>query len=209
MRLRRIDDWVSNHSDRLHQPIATVIHYTGAPWTSRPSQGEYWSYHTEIAGDTRRRMVHYGDEAWHAGRGEILVNGESRQSPNRFTIGVAFRNCGLLEEVAGEFFFEAGGRLVPYKGPDPVRAQLQFDSGIEITGWWQPYTEADFVSLIEELDEIKRAGFPVPAKTLVGHEDIAMPLGRRKFDPGPLFPWAKLKVLGIDRLNPRTRGVLL
>jgi N-acetyl-anhydromuramyl-L-alanine amidase AmpD len=33
--------------------------------------------------------------------------------------------------------------------------------------------------------------FDVPIQRIIGHEDVATPLGHRKFDPGPLWNWKK------------------
>lgn len=206
----RVEAWCSSHSQRTHSPIATQIHYNGAPWMQIPPHGARWSYHTMIRSSGERvRCVRYSREAWHSGRGEILVDGEMRRNPNEYTIGVAFQNCGLLEKRGGRFFFEAGQQLIAYPSelPAPIYARLEWDDGRHtVEGFWQPYTDEQILALAAELAEIEQSGFPLAASTLLGHEDTAMPLGR-KIDPGPLFPWHEvLPATQTTRLNPRTQG---
>lgn len=204
---RRIEAWVRNSSPRTVEPTVTQLHYNGAPWMARPHEHDRWSYHTLIGTDgARMRMVDYNREAWHSGVGEILINGEMRGLPNRFTIGVAFQNCGLVHRVEGQFYFRAGGKMHPYPDdlPEPRLGRLDFDDGHSVMGYWQPYTEEQVSALVDELDEIAQDGYEQAAGTLCGHEDTSMPLGN-KIDPGPLFPWN----LFAGRLNPRTVGVRL
>ncbi|MEM6274745.1 MAG: N-acetylmuramoyl-L-alanine amidase [Myxococcota bacterium] len=194
------------HSPRSELPTVTQVHYTGGlgvatKWIRQ--SGAAVSYHCEIArnGDVYL-SVPWSREAWHSGSGEILIDTESRPWPNRYTIGIALSNCGLLVEEDGDFFYPAGGTLALYVGPNPVRACLEFDNGKRIEGWWEPYTPEAIDSLVQVLELIHETGYAQAASTLIGHEDTAMPLGR-KIDPGPLFPW---HALSATRLNPRTQG---
>lgn len=78
--------------------------------------------------------------------------------------------------------------------------------GIEIVnaGWttgsdgkpvWQPYPEAQIETLIQLMhDIVQRHG--IDPRDIVAHSDIAP---RRKWDPGPLFPWKRLAEEGLGR----------
>ncbi|MEI2417263.1 N-acetylmuramoyl-L-alanine amidase [Orrella sp. JC864] len=78
--------------------------------------------------------------------------------------------------------------------------------GIEIVnpGWttgadgkpqWHPYSDAQIETLIALMrDIVQRHG--IAARDIVAHSDIAP---RRKWDPGPLFPWKRLAQAGLGR----------
>ncbi len=55
-----------------------------------------------------------------------------------------------------------------------------------------PFPEAQIETLIELLAGI-RSRWPIPAKGVIGHSDMAP---GRKADPGPLFPWKALAETG-------------
>ncbi len=60
---------------------------------------------------------------------------------------------------------------------------------------WQPYSPAQIeVAATLFLDIIKR--HQIKPFNIVGHSDIAP---QRKVDPGPLFPWKELALIGIGR----------
>ena len=85
--------------------------------------------------------------------------------------------------------------------------------GIEIVnpGWtpggdgkpvWHPYPEAQIETLILLMREIvDRHG--IEARDIVAHSDIAP---RRKWDPGPLFPWRRLAEAGLGRWYDEARA---
>lgn len=204
--MTRVIDWPLAQHDRrgFAQPSAVVIHYTGGMGVASRwirMSGVSVSYHVEIArGGEIYRCVPWDRAAWHAGRSEILVGSEMESGANEWTIGVALSNCGLLQMNAlGDFFYESGGQLVAYEGPDPVAGSLRYDNGHVEHGFWEPYTPEQIESLKTVLTMIDADGHGAAARTLVGHEEIAMPF-TRKSDPGPLFPWEQFP----HRINPRT-----
>ena len=192
-------------------PEGTVIHYTaggGALGTARwfSKREARVSAHFVVGRDgTVIQCVELDKKAWHAGASEMAYRGETRSDVNRFTIGIEMANRGYLQKGDdGRFHYESGRRLKVYRGPDPVHAILRYDSGHQFEGWWEPWPGLQIAALKFLLSLIAEAGYERAARTLVGHEEIGMPLGRKK-DPGPLFPWEDLGRFG-DR---RTEGVFI
>lgn len=195
---------LEQHAARIGdaEPSACVIHYTGGPGVAsrwlRSAPEVSRSYHVEIA----RNGIAYWcvplDRcAWHAGRSEIQIGAETMSGANDYTIGIALSNLGLLQvdtEQLGpdgepQYHYTLGGRQFLYEGPTPVAGILSFDGDVaSVCGMWEPYSAAQIATLKLVLAAIRQAGYTQAASTLVGHEEIGMPLGR-KSDPGPHFPW--------------------
>lgn len=209
-------DFISspNHSSREgHRVVAAVVHYTGAG-SARGSirwfqmQESHASAHYVFARDGDiTRMVKLTRKAWHAGNSEMFYDGEMLRDANRFTIGIELANCGLLVDDGtddpSEFWWEQGRRLVPYRGPDPIRAILHYDNDDTVGGWWEPYADTQLDALQELLRHLAKLGYQEAAANLIGHEEIHMPFASRKKDPGPLFPWERFA----RKTDRRTRAI--
>lgn len=129
--------------------------------------------------------------AWHAGHSEWPhSDGETYSGANGYAVGIELANHGRLERVGDKFFYSLGGKRYPYQGATPEFATLTFDNRQSVEGWWEPYSERQIEGLIVLLSSLKAVGVPL---RLFGHEDVAVPFGARKFDPGPLFPWERLQ----------------
>ena len=194
--------------------LGTVIHYTAggrasgtARWFANLSSGVSSHYVIGRRG-AQYRCVDDDQSAWHAGRSEMVIGGESlsdsRGSANSFTLGIALANRGTITEIDGRYYWELGGTLRTYRGPDPVRATLRYDNGIRVTGLWEPFPDEQMDSLQALLLDIKNAHGDSVATNLIGHEEIAMPFGTRKRDPGPLFPWDRF----YRKIPKRTQGII-
>lgn len=185
-----------NHSSRNGADImATVLHYTAAGsaagtavWfaddASRVSSHFIIGRQGEII-----QCVDLANAAWHCGQAEIVIDGEAHSNANQISIGIELANAGYLECIAGAWCYPVGEEHWPYHGPEPQLATLQWDNRIAIEGHWEPYPDAQIdalQALLRRLAELH----PEAVQNLIGHEEIAMPLGRKK-DPGPLFPWSR------------------
>ncbi len=183
------DDWVT-------EPSCTVVHYTrggrargSARWLQNPDSGA--SCHAVLSRAGRRYdVVPMREKAWHAGLSEWFHNGEMTGDVNEYSIGVELSNYGPLTKKNGIFYYELGQRMWRYHGPDPVPRTLVYDNGVIFTAWWEPYPTTQIDALKRLLDEMAKNGYETAANNLVGHEEIAMPLGRKR-DPGPMFPWGE------------------
>ncbi|MCQ4269321.1 1,6-anhydro-N-acetylmuramyl-L-alanine amidase AmpD [Pseudomonas sp. FIP_A4] len=70
-----------------------------------------------------------------------------------------------------------------------------FSLGIELEGTdFQPYSEAQYVALIELCRLLQRAYPAITGERICGHSDIAP---GRKTDPGPAFDWLRLRAAAI------------
>lgn len=61
-------------------------------------------------------------------------------------------------------------------------------AGYALTGVWPKFSDVQIIALKALLEELMRK-FPITSERIVGHEHIS----ERKIDPGPAFPWEKIK----------------
>jgi len=139
--------------------------------------------------------------AWHCGVAELVIDGEAHSAANEMTIGIELANFGRLHWDGEEFCYLMGEDYIPYPGLQPTLASLEYDNGMIIDGHWDPYPDAQIDSLQALLVRLAQS-HPEAVQNLVGHEEIAMPLGR-KCDPGPLLPWDRF----FRRTPRRTRRI--
>jgi len=186
-----------NCSSRRGQDVCgVVIHYTGGGsssgtirWFANPQSRV--SAHFVIGRSGRVvQMVPLELAAWHAGIGEMVIDGEARSNPNLFTVGIELANHGYLHrDDDGRFWWELGRELKRYRRASPEACTLVYDNGFEVDGWWEPYPDEQLAALEHLLAALASDGYP---NNIVGHEEIAMPLGRKR-DPGPLFAWNSIR----------------
>ncbi len=125
------------------------------------------------------QMVEVAEKAWHAGASEF----RGRPNVNEFSIGIELVNWGLLRRRRGIFYVWVGGYQTEYQGESPVYAGGE---------WWAPFTEMQYRILGELIGQI-RVRYPlITPDRIVGHQDIALPRGR-KIDPGLAFDWERVR----------------
>ena len=204
-----------NHGKRGDRDIvATVIHFTAGAsmrssilWGKNPASMASWHFIIDRDGSVSQQ-VELNRAAWHAGQAQVLYRGAMTQAVNACTIGIELCNFGLLQQTTGGFAFDAGtGSLSPYRGPPPVRAALVYPNGVRIEGCWEPFPDAQLDRLRWLLDLLRKNGYDRAAGTLLGHEEVALPPGRKQ-DPGPAFDWARFgrpdgtRATMVERLTP-------
>jgi N-acetylmuramoyl-L-alanine amidase len=184
-------------SDRNgHDIVATIIHFTAGAsagssiaWSKNVQSQASWHFIIDRDGFVSQQ-VDLAKAAWHAGAAEISYKGRVTNAVNSCTIGIELANQGLLHRnVDGSFGVESGNNVTPYRGQIPVEAELVYSSGLTVSGFWEPFAEPQILRLEWLLDLISKS-YGAATKTLFGHEEVAVPPGR-KMDPGPVFPWAR------------------
>ena len=176
--------------------VGTCIHYTAGGsasgsirWLCNPQARASAHFVISRTGRTTQ-LVELSMRAWHAGVAEMAhpISGETMSLPDRFLIGVELANHGHLQKVDSVYYYEIGRQLKRYHRKEPELSTLEYDNGLKVEGWWEPYPDAQIDALQDLLRNLAAKGHKEAASNLVGHEEIGMPLGRKK-DPGPLFPW--------------------
>lgn len=195
----RHDNKSPHHTHREMAVRGVVIHYTGGPgaiaWFC-DDRSKVSAHYVITRDGTVHELVPPSQVAYHVGVGEMEVDGEMRSDPNDFTVGIELDNHGCLHRDASGGFWWGKRKSRRYEGPEPEQASLEYDEAGEVLGWWEPYPEAQLVALEELLEKLGESN-------IVGHEEVAMPLGRKR-DPGPLFPWGRFKMRTAKR---RTWGL--
>lgn len=197
-----------NHSSRAGFPVELGLIHASAGgngvamtrWLQQPSSQK--SYHLKItrSGDVHQ-LVPLDKRAWHAGVSECVrpSTGETESDLNDWSVGICLDNWLRLHRTShGQFLVRLGSGLGSYVHAPPQQGCLIYDDGQEVLAWWEPYPEAQIQSLIRVCDWLYTKSW---CSAFVGHEETAMPLGRRQ-DPGPLFPWYRLQDAGLPRLHP-------
>lgn len=180
-------------------PDLVVVHFTAS---QPPDDGDIsWlcdprakaSAHFVISRSGRvTQLVELDEAAWHAGVSQLRLDKGLRKNLNATSIGVELDNVGpVVRGDGGGFFVQLGERMEPYRGTlPPAMASLAFPNGHVVKSFWEPYPEPQLLALDQLLVNLEGAGYAAAAKGLVGHDEIAVPTGR-KLDPGPLFPWKR------------------
>jgi len=191
-------------------PSATVIHYTAGgsaagsiDWLCNLLSMASAHFVISRQGNVTQ-LVSLERKAWHAGVSEILVDGEMVADASPHTIGIELANHGVLQIIDGLLHYELGSTMKLYRRTLPVHARLEYDNGMLVEGWWEPYPDEQIDALQELLVKVAAAGYGEAAQNLIGHEEIGMPLGR-KTDPGSLFPWERFR----RKMAKRTVSMLL
>lgn len=175
-----------NHSSRRGRDIqAVVLHYTAAgsahgsaSWFSIPESRVSSHYIIGRQGHIIQ-CVELDRSAWHCGIAELVVEGEAHSDANERTIGIELANFGCRTRLM--FQPHAHSQFKP--------AILQYDNGHVVDDYWEVYPDSQIDALQALLLRLS-VTHGEAVQNLVGHEEIAMPLGR-KMDPGPLFPWER------------------
>jgi N-acetylmuramoyl-L-alanine amidase len=182
-------------ADRMGMAVeGVVLHNTADPKESRvliwfqDSQAKASAHFVIARNGHITQCVPLEEVAWHAGASKMLYRGAENPNVNLFTIGIELCNCGRLNKdpVSGRLYYVVAGKQFDYDGLPAVEAGLIFGNGQVVKGLWEPYAKPQLAMLKWLLEELQKEGYPV--KNLVGHEEIAVPMGRKQ-DPGPLFPW--------------------
>jgi N-acetylmuramoyl-L-alanine amidase len=190
-----------NQSSRGGAKVTTLVwHYTAGrtasgaiSWLCDPVAKA--SAHFVVGRDgVVTQLVPLSQSAWHAGTATV---------GNKTSIGIEMVNPGWVTpdpENAGEWLDAAGKSIEP--DLSPVQKSLRWPSGLTVTKWWVPYTEAQRGAMMALLAQLATSPYAACVHDQLGHEDIATPEGR-KTDPGPLFPWESL-VAFKDRPHRKT-----
>lgn len=199
-----------NFSDRKgREVVGCVVHYTGGgsaggavSWLCNP-QSKASSHFVISRTGKVIQLVALEQAAWHAGVSEMVLE-ECEGNANQFTIGIELANHGFLQRLNGSFYYELGRSLKRYRREDPGYGFMRFDNGLHVAGWWERYPDVQIDALQELLVKLGKTRYRKAASNLVGHEEIAMPLGRKR-DPGPMFPWNRF----LRRIDRRTKSETL
>jgi N-acetyl-anhydromuramyl-L-alanine amidase AmpD len=138
--------------------------------------------------------------AWHHGKSRLNYKGKwVTRRTDRCAVGIEMGNCGHMvkKEDDGEYYFTFGKKPRRYptgstylsggRYEKPVQAWLKFDNGQEFKFYWEPYPEKQ-VESVTRLSAYLVDKFDIPIRRIVGHEDVALEVGR-KLDPGPMWDW--------------------
>jgi N-acetyl-anhydromuramyl-L-alanine amidase AmpD len=211
--VNRVDGpYPSTSSREGHNISAVTLHYTvggsalgSLQWNQRPEVKACAHFYVDRDG-TVYQLVPLDLRAWHHGQSEFEygVGSVLRSATDVCSIGIEIANCGpvvrgdngalfygatkLKQRQDGVYEFDVESAVFKYKRADPEPATLRFNNGIEIYSMWEPYTKEAIQAVTTLVCDLV-AEFSIPLDRIVGHEDVATPLGKRKFDPGPLWPW--------------------
>jgi N-acetylmuramoyl-L-alanine amidase len=161
-----------------------VAHHTAAPARAAESYLENpdrsASAHLLIHRDgSVTQLVPFDIRAFHAGRSRW----KDLENLNSHSIGIEMENLGSLAQRDGAWYF--GGTL---RVPADSVERLAGSTGQ--VGGWHGYPDAQLRAFFHVSCALRRA-YPT-LEDVVGHEDIALPVGS-KVDPGPAFPLDALR----------------
>jgi len=126
------------------------------------------------------QMVQMEDRAKHAGVSEW--NGIT--NVNDFSVGIEICNWGPLRKVGDDYFCGRPERQQKFLGTNV----FQDEKG----SFWEKYSDIQIEAVIQLTIYIMERFPQITLENITGHENVARPIGR-KIDPGPAFPWEKIK----------------
>ena len=122
------------------------------------------------------QLVPFDIQSWHAGHSYY----KGLDHMNRFSIGIELMNAGKLKYIS-HTYYTGFGKIIPR---EQVISHKERSGKIS---YWQKYTDKQ-LARVKEICDTLRHEYP-SIKEIVGHSDIT----HRKLDPGPTFPWFKVR----------------
>ncbi len=168
-------------------PSILLLHYTAGPSLESAvstfvNPARKVSAHVIIDRDGKIvQCVPFSVVAWHAGTSEW----DGKLGINNYAIGIEMVNAGILLPKDGKDDLQAWwGRSYPR-----AEALWAEDRRYGRFSWWHKYTDVQLAAN-ESLCQALTTYYPI--KAILGHEEVALPRGR-KSDPGPAFPLEDLR----------------
>jgi N-acetyl-anhydromuramyl-L-alanine amidase AmpD len=193
-----------HHSSRKGADIDSIlIHYTAGSEAHKTvkwfqmDQAKVSSHYVTGRKGELFQCVDLKRRGWDAGKMRFPKMGQEWDGKLHFSnttmVGIEIANYGLLvEDDEGQVCYERGGNLKSYSVNKygPVTEQtldLSSFQGPIVDGLWEEYSVEGLHAVID-LCAALVIEFGIPLDRIIGHEDVAYPVGR-KTDPGPAFPW--------------------
>lgn len=124
------------------------------------------------------QMVNLSDRSWHAG----VSTWKEEKNVNLFSVGIEICNWGILEKKDKKYFCWPNSYNLQYSGETPFKDN--------IGRYWEKYPEEQINSVVKITKFILETFPQISLDNIVGHEHISP---GRKTDPGPAFPWDRVK----------------
>lgn len=203
-----------NASGRMGYVVNCIgLHFTKglgykgtAKWAGDPEAKGSAHFYIGRKGEVLQRVPLYL-RAWHFGQSKLEYNrqGEILYPVTDYcAVGIEIANCGhMFRAEHGDFYFTFGDNPRRYpieKYPTPIKAEREYRNGRKVEFYWEPYS-AETIFWVAELCADLIELYDIPLTRVLGHEDVAQPLGKRKYDPGPLWPWKSFMEMLQSRLG--------
>lgn len=121
------------------------------------------------------QMVGEDMVAYHAGKSRwVLPGGSEIDGLNGWSLGIEVANAGPFN-------------VPPQAGNEAAAAPADWARA-------EPYTEKQYVALVELLRDILVRNPAIIPACVLGHADVSP---KRKSDPGPHFDWERLEMAGV------------
>lgn len=185
------------------QPELVVMHYTAsydagsAIRTFRNGLSRASAHFVVETDGSITQMVSIRDDAWHAGGGVY----QGREGVNALSIGIEIVNPGY-------HFSDGSGGFLNWEKKPVSKAMLKpFPGMLEAQDawvgsakqYWPHYPERQLAA-VQKLTLTLLTTCP-SIKDIVGHRDVDG-VRKRKVDPGPAFPMARMKALLDKKVTP-------
>lgn len=168
--------------------IGTVVHFDagrGNPLSTMESGRANNYLYSAIGRDGQFYQSNSLSEwGWHAGKSEWKIDGKARTGVSAYFDGVEVSASGLLKKMNGDLFAPwYATKQSDYIHKREVRF-VQKNANVLMDGYYHAYTAAQEAALIQYLlwrkvNDPKNYSFD----NVVGHDEVATPLGRKN-DPG-------------------------
>lgn len=172
----------SKHGGAIDGPRFIILHYT-AGGTAKSAINTFLNYpvsaHLVVDRDgSVTQMVRFVTKAWHAGKSVARSKWGTRiENLNNYAIGIEMVNWGYDGAHVPEGVDTSGWLVTDHKNERGLKRR------------WERYPEAQVEAVCDMVHALMDE-YGIPIEHVLGHEDIAP---RRKTDPGPAFPMAKIK----------------
>jgi N-acetylmuramoyl-L-alanine amidase len=176
----------------LHFTVGKDVRNTIVHWSMTPEAKG--AAHLYVGRDGQMfQIVPFSKRAWHHGRSEFEYDGVILTSgTDRCSIGIEMANIGQVyqDERDHHWYYLLGTTHIHYPAEylAPQYGELKFKNGIITSGMWEPYPFQQVLAVRKLVVRLVKE-FNIPLERIVGHEDVAMPEGKRKWDPGPMWDW--------------------